>query len=703
MQADDLDASALAALHAHTRECDECRAVLEGHVQVDDTIGKYLDTASQFPSSRDVIKARIMVGEDATQRSFLSHQTRRLRAFRLRPRFLAVPFALCALAGALSIPQNADSPVFRVQPVAAISWARSNPYVGFPLAVDATRPGHLLAGAHGRVYESYDAGDHWRPLAPLPPHLVIRAVAVDRQHSSRYLVATLRSIYVTNDHGRHWSAAATALLGAEVMFLLQDPRRADTFYAGPSVLWRSTDSGKTWKRLGRGRVFAPSGIQSLAFMRNGTLVTGIWGGGVAVSHDGGVTWHRRSLGLAKNVMDVSPLASGRIYVATDRGVFTGVAGATAWRRSGPAQHFFATSLLQAGTSILVGGDGALYRSDDGGVSWQLSMAGLQLAPYINALTLDAFKPDRVYASVNADGLFRSDDQGRHWVAINRGIPLSPVPGTSTRILFLRSGTLWSTDSQGTDPGVLTVDADVRGASLAPDGRAIAYVVGASPTWEVKVLAPRKSGARTVVRLHDRRPPRLYWSPDSALLAVASSSAVTVSNLTRTIHTFLLAGNLRPVGWMGDGSTFLLWSGRTRRLLRLSRATRLTPATIEYDGVYEMPPVLAPDHRHVAAAYRGQLFVQPVEGGPATTTSVPATCIVRTWSQDSRAVVLFCGREVQVRAVSGIVLGQAPVADVTQVIVPNAARGPVLLFARGALWSATRSGQMREIVAAASPA
>src|SRR5438270_62298 len=125
------------------------------------------------------------------------------------------------------------------------------------LALDPVRRDHLLAGAWGQVYQSWNAGVSWRPLAPLPAGLVIRALAIDASRPNHYLIATKHSVYLSADAGQHWRRTVSGLQGAMNMFLMQDLRSPETFYLGPSTLWQSTDSGLSWPRDRRGTLFPP--------------------------------------------------------------------------------------------------------------------------------------------------------------------------------------------------------------------------------------------------------------------------------------------------------------------------------------------------------------------------------------------------------------------------------------------------------------
>ena len=76
-------------------------------------------------------------------------------------------------------------------------------------------------------------------------------------------------------------------------------------------------------------------------------------------------------------------------------------------------------------------DAALFRSTDGGQTWQ-ELAGLRDVKgnlwqpgaggmCLHTIMLDRNNPQRIYIAISAAGVFRTDDGGKTWRAINRGL------------------------------------------------------------------------------------------------------------------------------------------------------------------------------------------------------------------------------------------------------------------------------------------
>lgn len=87
---------------------------------------------------------------------------------------------------------------------------------------------------------------------------------------------------------------------------------------------------------------------------------------------------------------------------------------------------------EAGTLYLGADPGVLFRSDDGGDTWEINR-GIMEHPTRNlwspgaggmcchSIQLDPGDPRRMYVAITSAGAFRSDDGGESWIAVNKNV------------------------------------------------------------------------------------------------------------------------------------------------------------------------------------------------------------------------------------------------------------------------------------------
>ncbi|HUE71558.1 MAG TPA: exo-alpha-sialidase [Pirellulaceae bacterium] len=91
-------------------------------------------------------------------------------------------------------------------------------------------------------------------------------------------------------------------------------------------------------------------------------------------------------------------------------------------------------------------DAALFRSSDGGKSWQelASLRGHGTGPKwtpgaggmgLHTIVFDPTNPKRIYVAISAAGNFRTDDGGKTWKAINKGLKSPYLPEMTPDVGF----------------------------------------------------------------------------------------------------------------------------------------------------------------------------------------------------------------------------------------------------------------------------
>ena len=341
--------------------------------------------------------------------------------------------AIAGLLLACAHPARATEPTIPASVSGALEWRQLGPFRGGWATMAAgvpTQPDTFYIGtAGGGVWKTIDAGRTWQSLFDRQPASAVGALAVapsdpeviyvgTGQVAARYDVGAGNGVYRSADGGKTWQHAGLAD-SRHIGAILVDPQHPDTVlvgalghYYGPNHergVFRSTDGGKTWKQT----LFidADTGIVDMAAdpANPAIIYAAAWqvrnypwlsyfqpnagpGSGVYKSSDGGVSWQR----IGGHGWPTGSLA--RIGLATAAG------------GRGYALVNDATSKSQSG----------LYRSDDGGATWQATSHEDWLAnDYFSRITVDPADRDRIYSA--GQSIRRSDDGGKTW-AVFKGAP-----------------------------------------------------------------------------------------------------------------------------------------------------------------------------------------------------------------------------------------------------------------------------------------
>ena len=265
-------------------------------------------------------------------------------------------------------------------------------------------------------------GLKWREIGPYRGGRVTTVTGVPGNPNLYYRGATGGGVWKTENAGRTWDnisdgffkvgtigAVAVSESDNNVIYVGtgESPIRGVTTSHGDGV-WKSTDAGKTWRHIGLEESGQISKIR--IDPRNPDVVFvgvqgQIWGPneerGVFRTTDGGKSWEQ--------VLKAGPQTGAsdlRMDPTNPRVLY-----AAMWNHGRKPWY------IHSG-----GTDGGIFKTVDGGDTWNKLKGGLPEMVGKIAVDVSASNPQRVYALIEAEpekgGLWRSDNGGKTWSLIN---------------------------------------------------------------------------------------------------------------------------------------------------------------------------------------------------------------------------------------------------------------------------------------------
>lgn len=278
-------------------------------------------------------------------------------------------------------------------------------------------------------------------------------------------------IYRSDDKGLTWQAVSTGP-GVPLNALAVHPTNEQVLFAGSgggpvvstSNLWRSDDSGHTWRRFYLSLPANPDGlipaVTALAtdVRQPGVLYVGTAGQGVYrfdVGADGqGYTLVGDVSLYDAHVKGLVIDPNSQVYALTNEGLFVNAGGDWDKLETLP-EVAVSLAVTSSDAQILYAGtpSSGVYRSTDGGQSWESVSAGLDMAPgvalRVTALAVDDENPEQV-AVATAYGLGSQLAGGSIYQSFDGGAAWTKLGDTQEVVekLSLNGGVVYAATSKG---------------------------------------------------------------------------------------------------------------------------------------------------------------------------------------------------------------------------------------------------------------
>src|SRR6266851_39866 len=225
----------------------------------------------------------------------------------------------------------------------------------------------------------------------------------------RLLVGTRKGAFVLTADGKRerWEVSGPHFAGWEIYHVKGSPVDPNRIYASQTSAWfgqiiqRSDDGGKTWSTPGSSpeELKGPDGMpkgESNKFVYEGEVGKHLWYDGTQHPWEFKRVWH-----LEPSLSDADTCYAG----VEDAALFRTTDGGKTWQE--------VPGLRGHGT----------------GPKWQPGAGGMCL----HTILLDPTNPQRMYVAISAAGAFRSDDGGTSWKPINRGLRSQYIPDPNAEV------------------------------------------------------------------------------------------------------------------------------------------------------------------------------------------------------------------------------------------------------------------------------
>ena len=376
-------------------------------------------------------------------------------------------------------------------PASSLAWVRTGGPLGglgYDIRMRPDNPDVMfVTDAKAGVFRSTDGGETWVPknngittrLGTASDEIPVFCLTIDPNDYDTIWVGTQwqRGFFKSTDGGETWKKMDNGVIerGLTTRGFSVDPHNSDVVYAAGEIsswewageprtgrefdltmgaVYKTNDGGVSWRRVWRGDnlaryiwidprdtnvVYVSTGIFDRE-AANSDVLHGVDGGvGVIKSTDGGETWQQVNNGLRNLYVgslfmhplnpDVLLAGTGTAWGSPGGGVYMTTDGGGTWEQT-LSVGLMIESVEFSTTSPSIayaGGFQAVYRSDDGGLTWKNQSGGQDgwgsagiFAGHPIDFQLDPRNPNRLFSNQYGGGNFLSLDGGKTWESASRG-------------------------------------------------------------------------------------------------------------------------------------------------------------------------------------------------------------------------------------------------------------------------------------------
>ncbi len=336
----------------------------------------------------------------------------------------------------------------------------------FSLAVSPS--GYLFATTNGSgAYRSTDDGNSWSQVVGG------YTFSVAFNSSGDVFISTYGTIESSTDGGNTWTSSSGPT-GSSYAYISLAINATGSIFVGTNGdgLFRSLDGGKNWTQLSNGIFKTFNGVSPLAISTSGEIFAAV-GGDLSRSSDNGDSWTLTTSGLTGPILTAG--VSGCIFDVEQDGVYRSTDSGNTWKlvASTLAPTNVYSILVCPGRQTMVGTSQGLFASADSGAGWTKVFSPAAANIYSLSRNSSAY----IFAGGDNGAIYRSTDGGDSWQSMSTSMPQSPVEALVTS----PSGTVFAGTAGG---GVYSSSDDGGTWSLSGLGSSAVYALCADSLGNV---------------------------------------------------------------------------------------------------------------------------------------------------------------------------------------------------------------------------
>jgi photosystem II stability/assembly factor-like uncharacterized protein len=354
------------------------------------------------------------------------------------------------------------------------SWSRfahlgsADDYVLDHIAFDPRNPKTIFVSAWsfqsqqtGDIFRSHDGGKSWHTLNAMHGKSV-RAMAVSASDPKVIVAGALDGAYRSNDGGDSWQRISPVghadLRNFESIAV--DPSNPNVVYGGTwHLAWKTSDGGSNWQHINKGMIDDSDVFSIIVDNQNPSIMFASACSGIYKSENAGELF-KKIQGIPfsarrTRVLKQDPTNQSIVYAGTTEGLWKSVDLGKTWKQVTKPQVVVNDVLVDPRNSqkVLLATDRmGVLASNDGAQNFVASNQGYSHR-YVSAIQPDAKDPQTIYVGLLNDqefgGVFMSKDGGSHWQQKSAGL--------GTRDVFSLAQASSGTMVAGTNHGIFLLD------------------------------------------------------------------------------------------------------------------------------------------------------------------------------------------------------------------------------------------------------